>query len=86
MAELLEPAGAMREVSGSSPSLGGHKNLCGRREPPDYVSFRRVVKRMPLHTLNTHDTKPRTTLLTKALHFGTGFRSVSTRCRSVISS
>ena len=35
VAELLERAVALREVSGSSPGLDGHKNLCGRRELSD---------------------------------------------------
>ena len=35
MAELLERAVAVREVSGSSPDRGGHKNLCGLRELSD---------------------------------------------------
>ena len=41
VAQWLEHAG----VSGSSPVRGGNKTLCGRREPSDYVSFRRAVKR-----------------------------------------
>ena len=61
MAEWLECAVALREVSGASPGQGGHKNLCGCKEPSDYVSFRRTVERQRFHTLNTHDTKPRTT-------------------------
>ena len=61
MAEWLKRAVAMREVSDSSPGRGGYKKLCGRREPSDYVSFRRVVKRQRFRPLNTHDTKPRTT-------------------------
>ena len=35
--------------------------LCGRRKPSDYVNFLRAVKRQRFHTLNTHDTKARTT-------------------------
>ena len=58
---LLEHAVAMREVSGSSPGQGGHKNLCRHREPSDYISFRNAIKRQRFHTLNTHDTKPKTT-------------------------
>ena len=38
-----------------------HKNPCRRKEPSDYAIFRRAVKRQRLHTLNTHDMKPRTT-------------------------
>ena len=65
---------------------------CGRswvRVPAEantklFVSFCRAVKRQRFCTLNTNDTKPRqpTTLLTNALHVGTGSRSVYTRCRS----
>ena len=33
MAEWLERAVAVREVSGFSPGRGRHKILCGRREP-----------------------------------------------------
>ena len=61
MADWLERAVAVREISGSSPGRGGYKNLFGRRELSDYVSFRRAVERQRFHTLNTHDTKPRTT-------------------------
>ena len=61
MAEWLERAVAMLEVSGQSPGRGRHKNLCERREPSDHVSFRRDVKRQRFHTLNTHDKDPRTT-------------------------
>ena len=67
------------------PAEADTKN-CGRRKPSDYVSFRRAVEWQRFHTLNKHDTKPRTTLLTNALHFGPGYRSVPTRCRSLISS
>ena len=38
----------------------GHKNLCRCREPSDYVSLCRAVETQQFHTLNTHDTKPRT--------------------------
>ena len=41
-----------------------HKNLCGGREPSDYVSFRRAVKRRWFCILNTYGTKPRTTSTT----------------------
>ena len=51
---------AVREVSGLIPGRDAHKNLCGRREPLDYVSFLRAVKRKRFNTLNTHDTKPST--------------------------
>ena len=59
-------------------------NLCGNRKP-DSVSFRRAVERRRFHT---HDTKPRqhNNTITNALHFGTGSRSVTTRCRSPLSS
>ena len=60
MTEWLESAVAVREVSGSIPGWGGHKNLCGRRETSDYVSSRRAVERQRFHTFNTHVTKPRT--------------------------
>ena len=66
------------EISGSSTGRGGHKNLSKRREPSKYVSFRRAVERQRFHTLHTHDTKAKnntTTLLTNALHVGTGYRS-----------
>ena len=55
MAEWLERAVAVQEVSCSSPGQGGH------RETSDYVSFHRAIKRQWFHTLNTHYTKPRTT-------------------------
>ena len=74
------------EVSGSSPGRGRHKGLCGRREPSDYVSFRRAVERPRFHTLNTNHTMPRTTLITNALHVRTGSRFVPTRCHSLVSS
>ena len=61
MAEWLGRAVAVLEVLGSIPGRGGHKNLCRHREPSDYVSFRRSVKGQRFHTLNTYDTKPRTT-------------------------
>ena len=61
MAEFLERTVTMQKVMGSSPGGGGHKNYCGRRKPSDYVSFRRAVERQQFHTLNTHDTEPRTT-------------------------
>ena len=50
MTEWLERAVAVREVSGSIPGRCGHKNLSERREPPDDVSFRMVVKRQRFHT------------------------------------
>ena len=61
MADWLERAVAVREVSVSSSAQGGHKNVCRRKEPSDCVSFRRAVERQRFHTLNTQDTKPRTT-------------------------
>ena len=61
MAEWLQRAVVVRVVSDSSPGRGEHKNLSGRREPSDYVSFRRAFERQWIHTLNTHDTKPSTT-------------------------
>ena len=61
MAEWLELAVVVWEVSGSGPSRGEHKNLCGRRKLSEYVSFRRAVERQRFHTLNAHNTKPRTT-------------------------
>ena len=61
MAEWLESAVAVREVLGSSPGRGEHKNLYGRRKPSEYVSFRSVVKRQRFHTLNSDDTKSTTT-------------------------
>ena len=61
VAEWLERAVDVWEVSGSSPGRSEHKNLCGRRGTSDYVSFRRAVKRQRFRTLNTHDAKPRTT-------------------------
>ena len=51
MAEWLERAVAVREISGSIPCRGGHKPLCIRRKPSGYVSFRRTVKRQWFHTL-----------------------------------
>ena len=60
MTELIEHAVTVQEVSGSSLGQGGHKNLCGHREPSDYVSSHRAAKRQQFHTLNRHDTKPRT--------------------------
>ena len=54
MAEWLEHAVAMWELSGLSPCQGGYKNLCRYRKPSD-----KAVKRQQFHTLNTHDTKPR---------------------------
>ena len=61
MAEWLECAVAVQDVSGMSPSWGRHKNPRGCKEPSDYVSFHRTVKIQWFHTLNTHDTKPITT-------------------------
>ena len=58
MAEWLEYMVSVRDVLGSSPSQGGHKNFCGCREPSDCVSFCRAVIREQFHT---HDTKPRKT-------------------------
>ena len=58
MTKWLKRAVAMREVSGSSPGRGRHTYLYERREPSDYIRFRRAVKRQRFHT---HDTKPRTT-------------------------
>ena len=55
----VRACGFVRESSGSSPGRGGHENLCERREPSDFVSFRRAVERQRFHTLNTHRTKPR---------------------------
>ena len=52
------------EVSGSIPGRGGHKNLCGGREPSDYVSFRKAVKRQLFRTRNTYNTEPRTISIT----------------------
>ena len=52
MAECLEGAVAVWEVSGLSPGRGGQKNFCGCREPSDYVSFLRAVKRQRFRTLN----------------------------------
>ena len=50
--EWLERVVAVREVSGSIPDLGEHKNLYRRGQPSDYISsFRRVVKRQRFHTL-----------------------------------
>ena len=77
MAEPLECAVAVREISGSSQNRGRHNNLCGLREPSDYVGLRRAVERQWFHTLNTHDTKPRATQ-----HVGTESWSVPTRYRS----
>ena len=61
VAEWLDRAVAVREVSGLSPDRDGHKNLCGRREPSNYVSFHRDVERQRFHTLNTHNTNKNTT-------------------------
>ena len=85
MSERLERAVAVREVSGSSPGQGGQKNLCGRRKLSDYVSFLRAVERQRSHTLNAHDTKPRRTQHFLQ-NFETRYRSVPTRCRSLVSS
>ena len=43
-----------------------------------------LSKRQRFHTFNTHDTKPRATQR-NALHFGTGSRSIPTRCYLLIS-
>ena len=45
VAEWLERTVAMRQVLDSIPGRGGHKNLCGSREPSDYFSFRMAIKR-----------------------------------------
>ena len=78
----VERVVAVREVSRSSPGRGGHG------EPSDYVSFRRAVERQRFHTINTHDTNPRTTqqYSLQITYVGTGSRSVPTRCHSLISS
>ena len=44
----------VREVSSSILGRGTQK-------PSDYISFCRAIKRQQFHTLNTNDTKPRTT-------------------------
>ena len=54
VAEWIECALAVREVSGSSPVRGGHINPCER-------SFRWAVKIQWFLTPNIHDTNPRTT-------------------------
>ena len=51
VAEWLERAVVVLEVSGSSPSRVRQKNLCGRREPSDYISFRKAVKGQRFHAL-----------------------------------
>ena len=51
VAEWLEGALSMREVSGSILDQSKYKNLCGGREPSDCVGFRRIVKRQRFHTL-----------------------------------
>ena len=61
VAEWLEHVVAMCKVSGLSPELGAHKNLCGCRECSDYSSFHKAVKRQWFHTLIPHDTMPRPT-------------------------
>ena len=74
MAEWLE-----RAAAGSIPGQGGHKNLCGHREPPDYVIFHRNVKQQWFRTLAANDTKPRSTQqhsLQNALQVRTGFRFI----------
>ena len=48
-------------VADRVPAGADTKKLCERRGPFDYVIFRRSVKSQQFHTLNTHDTKPRTT-------------------------
>ena len=48
----LERALAVREVLDSLSGRGGHKNRWGRKEPSDYVSFRRAVNRQRFHTIN----------------------------------
>ena len=84
MAGLLEHAVALREVSGLIPYRGGHKNLCGRREPFNYVSFCVVVKDNGSILLNTrYKAKNNTTTFpTNTLHVGIGSRSVPNRYRS----
>ena len=68
------------------PGRGGYKNHCGRMEPSDYINFRKAVNIQWFRTLNTYDTalktKQKTIFLTNALHVGTRYMSVPTRCRS----
>ena len=73
MAEWLEHAVAVREVSGSSPGQTGRKNLCGRREPSDYVSFRKAVKRQWFHNRKhtIQSLEQHHHFLTKDVHLGT---------------
>ena len=54
MAELLERAVDVREVSGSSPVSSGHNNLCSDWEHFWYISFCKAVKRQQFLTLNKH--------------------------------
>ena len=79
LVEGLERSIAVREVSGSISGRGGHKNLCGLREPSEYVSSIHLI-----HTITRQDQHNNT--LTNALYIGTGSRSVPSRCRSLISS
>ena len=48
VAEWLERAVTVREVSGSIPGRGGHKTHCRRRV---YVNIRRAVERQRFHNL-----------------------------------
>ena len=57
VAEWLERAGAVCEVSGSGPGWGGHKNLCNVGN----LLTTSVSTGKQFHTLNTHDNKTRST-------------------------
>ena len=85
VAKWLERTLTIREVSGSIQGLDGHKNLCGDREPSDYVSLRKAVKIQRFHTRKIYDTRPRATqqhFLTKTIQIRTGSRSTPNIWRS----
>ena len=87
VAEWLERAVAVQEISGSSPGQLGHKNLCGIRNLlTTSVSAWLSKDSGSIHFIHTIISQDNTTLLTNALNFRTGSRSVPTRRRSLISS
>ena len=84
MAEWLERTVAAREVSGFESRPRWTKTFANVGNLLT-TSVSAGLSKDWFHTLNTHNTKPRTTQQ-HFLHIGTGSRSVPTRCCLLISS